>query len=29
MFKGDIKVDNSTEKMPEVSVKVETFDNIL
>ena len=29
MFKGDIKVDNSTEKMPEVSVKVEIFDNIL
>ena len=29
MFKGDIKVDNSTEKMPEVSVKVEMFDNIL
>ena len=29
MFKGDIKVDNSTEKLPEVSVKVETFDNIL
>ena len=29
MFKGDIKVDNSTEKLPEVSVKVEMFDNIL
>ena len=29
MFKGDITVDNSTDKQPEVSVKVETFDNIL
>ena len=31
MFNGVIKVDNSadTEKLPEVAVKVETFDNIL
>ena len=29
MFKGDITVDNSIENMPEVSVKVEVFDNIL
>ena len=29
MFKGDVKVDSSTEKMPETEVKVEIFDNIL
>ena len=29
MFKGDVKVDNSTEKMPETSVKVEVFADIL
>ena len=29
MFKGDIKVDNSTEAMPKTEIKVETFGNIL
>jgi basic membrane protein A and related proteins len=29
MFKGDVKVDNSTEKMPETEVKVEIFADIL
>ena len=29
MFKGDIKVDNSTEKMPETEIKVEVFADIL
>ena len=29
MFKGDVKVDNSTEKMPETEVKVEVFSDIL
>ncbi len=29
MFKGDVKVDNSTEAMPETSITVTTFDNIL
>ena len=29
MFAGDVKVDNNTEAMPETSVKVETFDDIL
>ena len=29
MFKGDIKVDNSTEAMPKTEIKVESFGNIL
>ena len=29
MYKGDIKVDNSTEAMPKTEIKVETFGNIL
>ena len=29
MFKGDVKVDNSTEAMPKTEIKVETFGNIL
>ncbi len=29
MFKGDVKVDSSTEAMPETSITVTTFDNIL
>ena len=29
MYKGDIKVDNSTEAMPKTEIKVESFGNIL
>ncbi len=29
MYKGDVKVDNSTEAMPATSITVTTFDNIL
>ena len=29
MYKGDVKVDNSTEAMPKTEIKVETFGNIL
>ena len=29
MFKGDVKVDNSTEAMPKTEIKVESFGNIL